>query len=196
MSKGSILLTVPANIEKLATILEDAGGVSYDLPGDNELPLGERLANATPGQSVRIDFEDDEEPLYAVLDAAKALEAEGAGYWGIFDAFVEKSRGLRVQERVALNMSGRITDRHEKEIPWTHGEPSFDERTLLAAGFDWREINEAVAKFFTDAAPAPGSTPPPGASRGRHGRPGRGGPRRHRIRSGDRPVRPARPSRR
>ncbi len=154
MANASILFTTPVEMERLGLALEEAGATSEDLPGIDDHPLSQLLAEVTPGTSLSIDFEADE-PIHGVLDAASALEAEGVSYWGHFDAFVERSRGLRVLGRVIVNLTGAPADRVELEIPWTHGSPSFDERTLRAAGVDPKLVDEIVGRFFSPAADQP-----------------------------------------
>lgn len=154
MANASILFSTPVDMTRLGPALEEAGATSDDLPGIQEHSLAELLSEVTAGTTLSIDFDDDE-PIHGVLDAAKALEAEGVSFWGHFDAFTERSRGLRVLGRVIVNLTGAPDDRVELEIPWTHGSPSFDERTLRAAGFDPSVVDEIVGRFFSPAANQP-----------------------------------------
>lgn len=152
MAKASITFQVPGDAKALATALDETGALTSDLPGTDCTPLSECVAEAE-GKIVRFDFEEDD-PIHGVLDAAKVLETAGISYWGLFDAFTERSRGMRVLGRVVLNLTGEPSARQEKEIPWTHGEPSYDERTLVAAGFGQQEVDEIIAMCFPPAAPS------------------------------------------
>lgn len=151
MSKARILFVVPDDVSGLGDILLEHGAEGGGMEAVETGEQAEALLGRS-GSLVEFDF-DHVEPIYPIHDLADALDAKGASYWGVFDAFVERSRGLRVQGRVVVNASsGRV----EKEVPWSFGTPSLDARTLAAAGFD-AEQQGAIHSTFTEqpGTPAP-----------------------------------------
>jgi hypothetical protein len=139
-----ILFTTPADVSALAeTIAEYSGVVEFSTPSDAAEAAA--LLSVRVGRLTTVEFALPSDPLDFPFDAveavARVLEADGVRYAYVVDAFVEPSRGVRVQGRIVLNDgAGPET----LTVPWEHGEPQFDVATLLAAGMDPARAAETV----------------------------------------------------
>ena len=155
MSRAIILFLVPEDPAGIAELLaehgaeEGVGGCS-----DPEEIRDFLLARVGSLGEASFDLDDPMEPIEAL---APVLERAGSRYFATFDAFEERSRGLRVLGRAYVNLTGAPADRRELQIPWTHGAPAMDERTLMAGGMTRAEAEAVCDAFFPE--PSPGHRP-------------------------------------
>lgn len=156
MPRSSLLFVVPDDPSAIADVLADHG-VDEGVGGCTD---AEEIADFLSGRAGTLAeaFFDLDDPQDPITEAAAALEAAGVPYWGVHDAFEERSRGIRVLGRAYVNLTGVAGDRRELTVPWEHGEPAMDERTLQAGGMARAEADAVCARFFSRPAPvrAPG----------------------------------------
>jgi hypothetical protein len=154
MPKSSIIFAVPDELAKIAEVLANFGGEmdNTEITGDPEEVAA--ILEGVRGQTVSVDFDVDD-PQEPILRAAEALDATGSRYFGIYDAFSEPTRGVRVEGAVVLNASGAPSDKTDRKVPWTYGEPEFDRHTLSAAGFSPEETDGILATFFGEKQATP-----------------------------------------
>lgn len=159
MGKASILFTLPSDPGDLPAILERHCAVpDRNVDIVDEDGFREYLAGFEPGSVVGFDFEDTDDPLDPIIDLSKALEAMGARFWAHSDAFEERSRRLRVDGRILL----RLGDGTETfELPWSEGDPAFDERTLRAAEVPEETVSAAIAWAFPSSIDNESEAPRP-----------------------------------
>jgi hypothetical protein len=142
MPSARILFVVPADASAIADILADT---NCEVDGRENPEFDDLVAHlaAAAGGTVEIDFDEPDDPLSP-----------------IWDAFVERSRGVRTTGRVLLKQDGG-TSRIDLNIPWEHGEPELSAATLEAAGMGRAEA-QAVAESFRTGSPTNASSPPRG----------------------------------
>lgn len=159
MPSARFLFVVPADASAIADILAD---LNFEVDGRENLDFDDVLAHlsAAVGRTVEIDLDEPDDPLTPIWDLAAALDGKGSPYWGVSDAFVERSRSLRTPGRILLNYDGGPV-RIDLKIPWEHGEPALDVATLEAAGME-RTKAGSVVEHFRVPDPTSGSTPPRG----------------------------------
>ncbi|GJD90626.1 hypothetical protein BHAOGJBA_4168 [Methylobacterium hispanicum] len=157
MSRSRILFTVPAEAAGIADVLGDAGATVDDREGLDHDAIAGHLA-ALAGRTVEAVVDDDD-PLSPIHDVVELLERTGCAYFAVVDAFVENSRGMRIVGRLYLNRDGDGT-KLEKPIPWDHGEPQLDARTLEAAGIDREEARQIERLFIAKLGDRPRATTP------------------------------------
>ena len=159
MANASILFSVPEELGDLPAILDRHYAVCPDAEGlEDEDALREHLAGAKPGSVVNFDFEDAADPLGVIIDLSKALASLDARFWAHSDAFVERSRGIRMDGRILLRLGGET---QEFELRWSDGDPAFDERTLRAAGASEETVAAAIAWAFSPSADNASEPPKP-----------------------------------
>lgn len=157
MPCAHLCFQVPEDYTRIAEIIDGWAGESSEL-GTPAADAENGLA-AKVGTAVTVSF-DDEEPIYPIDELIKVLSAQGARYLGVFDAMVERSRGLRVEGRALFNTTGKESDARELTIPWVHGRPELDERTLVAAGLTKQDAAEVIqAVLSAEPTTAPDSHP-------------------------------------
>lgn len=150
MPNAKILFVIPESAGDLAALVDEMGGECEDSLDD----VGGYLS-ANPGQMTSVVFSDCENPIICVTDVTDELKKHGAPYFAVTDSFTERSRGIRFQATVTLNLSGSRSDEKSKKFPWENGEPDVNEESLEAAGFDAEDIKAMTAKFFPDSPPSP-----------------------------------------
>jgi hypothetical protein len=144
-----IILVVPPLSAKLAGEVDYySGRIDGVLPEDADQAAA--LLNARVGTLVEIVFPLPVDPVDMPYDAveAAAKATNGGVYIFFVDAFMEPSKALRVQGRIVFREGGR---ERRLDVPWEHGEPRFDAKTLMACGLDADEAYGLLARF---AAPA------------------------------------------
>jgi hypothetical protein len=154
MAKAQILFRVPEDVSEIADLIADFGP-DEGVGGCTDAEEIADFLKARAGTLAEVSFDCDD-PVEPVADLAVAFEAEGAPYWGTYDAFEERSRGIRVLGAVYVNLTGAAADRSEMRVPWTHGAPAHDERTLRAGGMTGPEADAVCAAFLDGPGPAPG----------------------------------------
>lgn len=157
MPRSRILFTVPADAGRISDVLGEAGATVDDREGMDHDEIAAHLASV-PGETVEAIVEDDD-PLTPIHDVAGLLDGTGCAYFGVVDAFQERSRGMRVLGRLLLDPDGS-GNRIEKPIPWEHGEPNLDARTLEAVGMERAEAKR-VDEVFRARLDAPPRTATP-----------------------------------
>lgn len=153
MSQAQISFVVGEDVTAAAEALREAGAEPDDLVlvWDGDEPDFAATLSGSEGRAVWFSFPAEDEPTDGVYDVAAALDKSGQKYVAVFDAFVERSRGLRVEGRFVYNLGG---GRVERDIPWTHGEAEVSPRCMRAAGVPDSDIAAIEATFF-GAEPAP-----------------------------------------
>ena len=148
MPSARLVFVVPEDHAEIAEVLLEHGAEG-DLYGvDTADGIAAHLAGRV-GETVGVDFDSDE-PDEPVLDMMKALDDVQAPYWGCYDGFEERSRGMRAPPRVYYNLTGE--DRREIKMFWEDGPPVLDARTLRAAGLPQATVDEIEGRFFASAA--------------------------------------------
>lgn len=146
MTHASILFTLPEDLGDLPGVLYRNYGVSPDCPDAvEEDSIRAYLVGLNPGEVVNFDFEDDKDPLGTITAVTDMLAGMGVRYWAQSDAFEERSRGIRVEGSVVLGMGGKP---EWFNLPWTHGAPEFDERTMRAAGVPEEKVAAMIEWAF------------------------------------------------
>lgn len=158
MSRSRILFTVPAEAAGIADVLGDAGATVDDREGLEHDAIADHLA-ALAGRTAVAVVDDEDDPLSPIHDVVELLEGTGCAYFAVVDAFVERSRGMRVVGRLYLDRDGDGS-KLEKPIPWDHGEPQLDARTLEAAGIEREEARQIERMFLAKLADRPRATTP------------------------------------
>lgn len=157
MPRSRILFMVPDDVGRLSDVLGDAGATVDDREGLDHDAIARHLGSLV-GETVEAVVEDDD-PLSPIHDVVALLDGSGCAYWGVVDAFEERSRGVRVLGRLYLNAAGD-GPKIEMSIPWEHGEPNHDARTLQAAGMDREEAKRVEDSFNARLAARPRTASP------------------------------------
>ncbi|MBB4197889.1 hypothetical protein GGD83_001682 [Rhodoblastus sphagnicola] len=140
-----IILLVPPMSAKLAGEVDYySGRIDGVLPDDADQAAA--ILNARVGSLVEIVFPLPVDPTDTPYDAveAAATATNGGVYIYLVDAFMEPSKGERVKGRVVFREGGR---ERRLDVPWEHGEPRFDTKTLTTCGLDVDEAYGLLARF-------------------------------------------------
>lgn len=149
-----VLFRVPEDAASVAEILGEHG-VTEGLGGNTDGGEIADFLDVRAGEWAEAELDSDD-PVGAACELASRLSDSRSPFWIAFDAFTEPSRGLRVLGRVYVSPAGDPVDPAGLEVPWTHGRPAMDERTLMAAGMTREEADAVCEAFFAPSPPRPG----------------------------------------
>jgi hypothetical protein len=144
-----IILLVPPMSAKLAGEIDYySGRIDGVQPDDADRAAA--ILNARVGALVEIVFPLPVDPTDMPCDAveAAATATNGGVYVYLVDAFTEPSSGVRVKGRIVFREGGR---ERRLDVPWEHGEPRFDAKTLMICGLDADAAYGLLARFTAPA---------------------------------------------